>query len=103
MGEMKTIIKVPVRPVALMVAVLSAILGLLRGIILAIVIATGVSVTHHAFHATTMLGSGAGLQAFAIIGGLVFGFIGGYIIVAIVALIYNWLAPRIGGIKLELQ
>jgi hypothetical protein len=50
-----------------------------------------------------MLGSGAGLEASAIIGGLVFGFIGGYILVAIVALIYNWLAPRIGGVKLELE
>jgi hypothetical protein len=50
-----------------------------------------------------MFHSGAGLEAGAIIGGLVFGFIGGYIIVAIIALIYNWLAPRIGGVKLELE
>ena len=103
MGEVKTITKIPVRAVALMGAVLSAILGLISGIIRAIVIATGVSAIHHPHLITTMLGSGAGLEAYLIIGGLFFGFIGGYIIVAIVALIYNGLAPRIGGVKLELE
>ena len=103
MGELKTITKIPVGAVALMGAVLYAILGLISGIISAIGIAIGVSAIQNALPATTMLGSGAGLEASAIIGGLVFGFIGCYILVAIVALIYNWLAPRIGGVKLELE
>ena len=76
-GELKTITKIPVGAVALMGAVLYAILGLISGIISAIGIAIGVSAIQNALPATTALGSGAGLEASAIIGGVVFGFSNG--------------------------
>jgi hypothetical protein len=49
------------------------------------------------------LGTGVVAAVIIIIVGIIGGFVGGYILTAIAALIYNWLAPRIGGIKLELE
>ena len=99
MGEVKTIARVPVRAVALMGAIIEAVLGLISGIITAISIDVALSTLHSDFPITASLGTGATAEASVIIIGIV----GGYIIIAIVALIYNWLAPRIGGIKLELE
>ena len=103
MGEVKTITRVPVRALALMGAVIEAVLGLISGIITAISIDVALSTLHSDFPITASLGTGATAEASVIIIGIVGGFISGYIIIAIVALIYNWLAPRIGGIKLELE
>ncbi len=49
------------------------------------------------------LGAGVALDGALTVGVALAVFVGGYIITAIIALIYNWLAPRIGGIKLELE
>jgi hypothetical protein len=97
MGDIKTITKIPVGAAALMGAAIYAVLGLIGGIIAAIGIGVGASLV------PTSALAGVGGAAAAIIGGVVGGFIGGYIMIAIVALIYNWLAPRIGGVKLELE
>jgi ABC-type dipeptide/oligopeptide/nickel transport system permease subunit len=53
--------------------------------------------------ARASLGTGVVAAVIIIIVGIIGGFVGGYILTAIVALIYNWLTPRIGGIKLELE
>jgi hypothetical protein len=49
------------------------------------------------------VGSGATLGITVIIAATIGGFIGGSIITTISALLDNWLAPRIGGIKLEFE
>ena len=97
MGDVKTITKIPVGAAALMGAAIYAVLGLIGGILAAIGIGIGASLV------PTSALAGVGGAAAAIIGGVIGGFIGGYIMIAIVALIYNWLAPRIGGVKLELE
>jgi uncharacterized membrane protein (UPF0136 family) len=48
-------------------------------------------------------GSGATLAITVIIIATIGGFIGGYTVTAIVALLYKWLSPIIGGIKLEFE
>ena len=110
MGEVKTIIKIPVRAVALMGGAIEAILGLIVGIIKAIGIGAGAPTCTSAMAGgavstliSSMPGGTAGAVVVAIVGGVVGGFIAGYIVTAIIALIYNGLAPRIGGIKLELE
>jgi hypothetical protein len=110
MGEVKTITKIPVRAVALMGGAIEAILGLIVGIIKAIGIGAGVSTCTSSMAggaASTLIsampGGAVGAAVVAVVGGAVGGFIAGYIVTAIVALIYNGLAPRIGGVKLELE
>lgn len=94
---MKTITNVPVRAIALMGAVIYAVLGLIAGILSAI----GLGVVGSTLPSISIpLGLGA---LGAIVGGVVGGFIGGYIVTAIIALLYNWFAPRIGGVKIELE
>ena len=100
MGEMKTITKIPVGAIALMAAVIGAVLGLIEGIISAIGIAAFTSALPSSI---SNVGLGAAGALVVIIGSIISGFIGGYIVTAILALIYNWVAPRIGGVKLELE
>jgi len=50
-----------------------------------------------------VLGVGIVGALILIIFGKIFAFILGFIMYAIIAIIYNVLAPRIGGIKLELE
>jgi len=50
-----------------------------------------------------VLGVGIVGALILIIFGTIFAFILGFIMYAIIAIIYNVLAPRIGGIKLELE
>jgi hypothetical protein len=97
MGEMM-ITKVPVGAIALMVAAISAVLGLIAGILTAIGLEALASILPTWFPISVGYGALG-----AIIGGVVGGFIGGYIITAIIALLYNWLAPKVGGVKLELE
>ncbi|MGZ4923009.1 MAG: hypothetical protein ACXV5H_03430 [Halobacteriota archaeon] len=97
MGDIKTITKIPVGAVALIGGAIYAVLGLIGGILVAFGFGIGTSLV------PTSALAGVGGAAAAIIGGVIGGFIGGYIMIAIVALIYNWLAPRIGGVKLVLE
>ncbi|MEI7827633.1 MAG: hypothetical protein WCI87_07570 [Euryarchaeota archaeon] len=98
MGDIKTITSVPVGAFAMMYAALQAVLGLIFGIIYAIIILAGVAIP-----GGLSLGAGAVGAVLVIIvmvvGGFIFGYIGG----AIVTLIYNWLVPKVGGFKLELE
>ncbi len=102
--EEKTIQSIPVMPFALMYACISAIIGLIVGIFYAIlfsaVFANIPTTTTNPFN----------LGAFGLLFGVgaiivtpIISFIGGLIISAIIALLYNFLAPRIGGVKLRFK
>jgi hypothetical protein len=103
MGE-KTIQSIPVMPFALMLAIISAVLGLIVGIfyagmfgfITAAIPNTGTTVPIIGL-LSVIFGVGA------IITMPILFFIAGLIQGAIVAVLYNFLAPRIGGIKLRFK
>lgn len=87
-SEMYEIVSISPVHVALIIALIAAIWGLIIGIIAVIISAAYGQVIF-----------GLGLLVGLVIGGL----IASFIIYAILALIYNFLRPKIGGIKLELQ
>jgi hypothetical protein len=103
MTELKTVKKVPVGALALIVAVIDAIVSFIYGVFTAVFILGGAASLNSVLPEGVSLGSGATLAITVIIMATIGGFIGGYILTAIVALLYNWLAPRIGGIKLEFE
>jgi hypothetical protein len=103
MAELRTVTKIPVGAVALIVAVIDAVISFIYGVISAIFILGGAASLNSILPAGVSVGSGATLAITVIITATIGGFIGGYIITAIVALVYNWLAPRIGGVKLEFE
>jgi uncharacterized membrane protein len=100
---LKTVKKVPVGALALIVAVIDAIVSFIYGVFTAVFILGGAASLNSVLPEGVSLGSGATLAITVIIMATIGGFIGGYILTAIVALLYNWLAPRIGGIKLEFE
>jgi hypothetical protein len=77
--------EIPIIPAALALAVISAVFALIQGIL-----------NLAAFSDIT-----AGILS--LIGSIIGNFIGTFIVVAIGVFLYNFLAPRIGAIKLELQ
>ena len=86
--NMYEVLSVAPVPLALIIAVIVAVIGIIVGII-----ATVISSIY-----------GAAIFGVGLLFGLTIGgFIGSFIAYAILALIYNFLRPRIGGIKLELQ
>jgi hypothetical protein len=102
--EEKTIQSIPVMPFALMYACISAIIGIVIGIFYAIIF--GVIFAYIPSTTTTtpipswfsiFLGVGA------IIVVPIMSFVGGLIMAAIIALLYNFLAPRIGGVKVRFK
>jgi len=103
MTEVKTVSKIPVGAVALMGATIEAVISFIYGVISAIFILVGTANLNSLLPAGVNIGSGATLAITIIIFAIIGGFISGYIITAIVALVYNWLAPRIGGVKLEFE
>lgn len=94
---------IPVGAVALIVAVISAIISFIYGIFSAVYILGGAASLNNFLPERVSVGSGATLGLTVIIAATIGGFIGGYIVTAISALLYNWLASRIGGIKLEFE
>jgi hypothetical protein len=101
--EEKTIRAIPPMPFAVMIGAISAVIGLIVGILYAIVGAAIMSMLSSA-------GTGVDLGAIGILFGVgaiivmpIVGFIGGLIEGLIIAVIYNFLAPRIGGIKLRFE
>jgi hypothetical protein len=104
MGE-KTIQSIPVMPFAMMLGVISAVIGLIIGVIYALVFGALIS----AIPATTTTGVinfgwlGVLFGVGAIIIMPILGFIGGLIQGVIVAVLYNFLAPRIGGIRIRFK
>lgn len=101
--EERTIRAIPPMPFAVMMGAISAVIGLIVGIIYAIAASAIMSMISSS---TT----GVDLGAFGILFGLgaiiimpIICFIGGLIEGLIIAVIYNFLAPKIGGIKLQFE
>jgi hypothetical protein len=98
--EEKTIKYIPVVPVAIMLGLISAVIGLIMGIIFALsfgAIIPSIPTTNEVFD-TNLFRILFGIGSIVLMP--VMGFAGGFIHGAIVAVLYNFLAPRIGGIKL---
>ena len=101
--EEKTITRIPPMPLAMMLGTIGAVLGLIGGLITA---GFWVSI---ASLASSMPGyQGPPLGAFQIFFGIgaivlfpILGFVSGLLQGLIYAVIYNFLAPRIGGIRLH--
>ncbi len=102
--EEKTIQSIPVMPFALMYGCISAVVGFFLGIFYALIF----SAVFASIPSSTTAGVNLGWL------GLIFGvgaviivpiiaFIAGLIIAAIIALVYNFLAPRIGGVKVRFK
>jgi hypothetical protein len=99
----KTIKSIPIIPYALMMALISAVIGLIIGIIYAVIfgsIIASVPTTTPYFN-FNWLSILFGVGSIIIMPILTFaaGFIGGVIFAGL----YNFLAPRIGGIKLNFE
>ena len=103
----KTIQKIPVKPFALMIACIGGLIGLIMGVFCGVFFAA-------AFHnMMATLSSGSNYIAHPLIRVLfglgavvmmpIMAFIGGLIHGGIIAYIYNFLAPRIGGIKIQFK
>jgi hypothetical protein len=102
MGE-KTIQSISVLPFALMLAAISAVIGLIIGIIYALVFGA-------IFAAIPNTTGVPNFGLFSVIFGVgavvimpIAGFVGGLIQGALYAVLYNFFAPRIGGIKLRFK
>lgn len=100
----KTIQSIPVMPFALMLACINAVIGLIIGIFYVLFFGTIYSMI------PSTASTAIGLALFRFIFGLaaliimpVIGFIGGLIQGALCAALYNFLAPRIGGIKVRFK
>ena len=99
----KTIKYIPVVPLAMMSGVISAIIGLIMGIFFALFfgsIIPTLPTTTEVFN-TSLFRILFGVGSIVLMP--IFGFIGGFIQGAILSLLYNFLAPRIGGIKLRFK
>jgi hypothetical protein len=102
--EEKTIQSIPVMPFALMYACISAAIGFIIGILYALIF--GAIFASVPASTTTPLDFGW-LGLFVGVGSVIItpiiSFIGGLIFAAITALVYNFLAPRIGGVKVRFK
>jgi hypothetical protein len=102
--EEKTIQSIPVMPFALMYACISAVIGFFVGIFYALLFGA----IFNSIPSSTTGGFNLGWLSLifgvgAIIIMPIIAFIGGLITAAITALLYNFLAPRIGGIKVRFK
>ena len=105
MGE-KTVQSITVLPFALMMGVISAIMGLIIGIIYAFVfgaVISGVPLPTDAAGVINFSWLSVLFGVGSIIIMPVLGFVSGLIWGAVVAFIYNFLAPRIGGIRIRFK
>jgi hypothetical protein len=103
--ETKTISSVPIVPFALMLGVISAVIGLISGIIVALIFGSMPYTIP-----TTLTDEFIALGWFRIlfsIGSIIImpivGFAGGFIQGVIYAALYNFLAPKLGGIQLRFK
>ena len=87
-GNSHEITSIPVVAAALALAVVATIFGIIQGLFSLV---NGI-----------MAGS-ASMAVGGLIGNIIGAFIGTFIMVAIITILYNFLAPRIGGIQLELK
>lgn len=104
MGDVKEILSIPVVPFALMIGAISAVLGFLYALIFILPMSLFIgSMPVQGVQGMQFIGLGVGFGILMLIVIPIFAFIAGFIAYAIIALIYNILAPKIGGIKLELE
>jgi len=105
LGE-KTIQSIPVMPFAMMLGIISAVIGLIVGVFYALVFGAIISAIPTTTP-TTEIFDFSWLSVLFGVGAIIImpilGFIGGLIQGVIVAVLYNFLAPRIGGIKLRFK
>jgi hypothetical protein len=87
-GNVFELTNIPAVPAALIMGVVFAVFGLIRGIISLITL--------------SMAGNAVG-GVVSLISNIISGFVMYFIIVALIAIFYNMLQPRIGGVKLELE
>ncbi len=103
MGE-RTIQSISVMPFAMMLAVISAVIGLIVGIIYAVVfgaIFAAIPSTSASSPNLGLLGVIFGVGAVIVVP--IISFVAGLIQGLIIAVLYNFLAPRIGGIRLRFK
>ena len=102
--EEKTIQNIPVIPFALMYACISAAIGLIIGLFYAVAFGSIFAAINNAASAPINLGFlGLFFGVAAIVGVPIISFIAGLIMGLIIAVVYNFLAPRIGGIKVRFK
>jgi len=102
--EERTIQSIPVMPFALMYACISAAIGFIIGIIYALLfgaIFAGIPSSTTGGIELGWLGLFVGVGS--VIVTPIISFVGGLIFSAITALVYNFLAPRIGGVKVRFK
>ena len=102
--EERTIQSIPVMPFALMYACISAAIGFIIGIFYALLFGT----IFASIPSSTTGGLELGwLSLFVGVGAVIvvpiISFVSGLIMAAIIALLYNFLAPRIGGVKIRFK
>jgi hypothetical protein len=98
----KTVEAIPAMPFAVMMGAIDAIIGLIVGIIFAL-FSSAISSSLSSAYGVDVTGWGVLFGVAAIIVMPIACFIGGLIEGLIIAVIYNFLAPRIGGIKLRFK
>jgi len=105
-GE-RTIQSIPVMSFAMMMGVISAVIGLIVGVFYAIIFGV---ITATIPASSAAITSAINLGWFSVLFGIgaiiimpIIGFVGGLIQGALVAVLYNFLAPRIGGIKFRFK
>jgi FtsH-binding integral membrane protein len=102
--EERTVQSIPVMPFALMYGCISAIIGFFIGVFYALlfgaIFASVPPSTTSGFN-LGWLSLFAGVAAVIIVP--ILSFVSGLIIAAIIALVYNFLAPRIGGVKVRFK
>jgi uncharacterized membrane protein len=101
--EEKTITRIPAMPLALMLGTIGAVFGLIGGLIAAAswtaIMSTITSMPNYQGPTAPFLGVFFGIGAIILFP--IMGFISGLVQGLIVAVVYNFLAPKIGGIKLQ--
>ena len=99
--EQKTIKKIEVIPFALIIGLVDGVFGLIVGIIIALYIGATTSLVPYYAGPSAMMARGVGVVA--IVAYPVAFFLLGFISSAIMAIIYNFVAPHVGGIKVEVE
>ncbi|MCJ7634438.1 hypothetical protein MUP77_18855 [Candidatus Bathyarchaeota archaeon] len=103
--EGKTVVRIPAMPFALMLGAISAVIGLIVGVIMAILWTSIFSFASSipGYTGPPLTGFGIFFGVGAIVMFPIIMFVSGLIQGLIVAVLYNFLAPRIGGIKVYFQ
>jgi len=102
MGEIKEVKSMPIMPFATMAGAISGVLAFIWSILFAIFGAVTLAFVPADQIAAVLAWGLVGMIIFIIVMTIA-AFIGGFIMYAIIAFIYNFLASKIGGIKLELE